>query len=472
MRNNFLKRTLPVACLAAAAVWAQNDDDVRALPLSMTTQVDAGQVVKGDWNGGNIDDQFIQRTSVWLTQEIQIGKRLDVRAGVGGLFWYAVPTPGAGITEAGRFAQLPKFGPGITRADMVYRFSDEPNPMFTLQAGFFPYKYNPDASNLGEYLLRSGAYPGNTSTGGWNLMGNAYMMQGLRLNVSLWGGKFQSEFLLPMERDLPPNNDLSPTYIGTVMPIRGLEFGGGVSCHHCISVRPSRTSPEVGPNRDFSTYGFGSGYVRRNPGYNPALATTAYNGTNPKYVFDSTSFYSFQGIKLMARTSFDPKAYITLPMLGSEDLKIFAEVALLGLENRPFYYEKRSERMPVMFGINLPTFRALDLLSFQMEYYGSRFPNSLENAVTFQMPTLSFQDSNGIVIYDPNFYDPNNKALKDDDWKWSVVAKKQIIKGLNLYAVAANDNMRLPFWTATPSWQPVTNKPKDWYYLVRFELGI
>lgn len=472
MRNNLLKGTLLAGCLAATASWAQNDEDVRVLPTSMVTQVDGGQVVKGSWNGGNIDDEFIQRTSVWITQEIAVGKRLDIRAGVGGLFWYAVPRPDPVYSEVGRFAQLPKFGPGITRADMVYRFSDEPNPMFTLQAGYFPYKYNPDASNLGEYLLRSGAYPGYISNGGWNLMGNAYMMQGVRLNMALWGGKFQSEFLLPMERDLPPNGDLSPTYIGTVTPVRGFEIGGGVTCNHCLAVRPSRTSPEIGPDQDFSTYGFGSGYVIENPAFNPAAEPTAYGGSNPRYVFDSTNFYSFQGIKVMARTSFDPKAFIEIPMMGPNDLKIFAEIAVLGWENRPFYYEKRSERMPVMFGINIPTFRALDILSFQMEYYGSRFPNSMENAIIYQMPTLSFQDSTGIVSYDPNLYDPDNSALTRDNWKWSVFGSKEIVKGLRIHTTVASDNMRLPFWTATNSWTPVTNGPKDWYYLIRLELGM
>src|SRR5690606_22629396 len=124
---------------------------------------------------------------------------------------------------------------------MEYRFADE-NPMFTLQVGYFPYKYNPDAANLGEYLLRSGAYPGYVSTGGWNLLGNGYMMRGARVNMALWGGRSRTEFLLPMEQDLPgTNGDLSPALITTVAPVKGFEFGAGASCHHCLSVKPSST---------------------------------------------------------------------------------------------------------------------------------------------------------------------------------------------------------------------------------------
>jgi hypothetical protein len=452
MKHFIAKSALATFCLAAPLAWAQEDDGVRALPLSMVTQVDGGQVVKGTWNGSNIDDQFIQRTSVWITQEIAVGERLNVRAGVGGLFWYATPTPDPGYSEVGRFSQLPKF---------------------TLQAGYFPYKYKPDAANLGEYLLRSGAYPGYLTSGGWNLMGNGYMMQGIRLNMALWGGKFQSEFLLPMERDLPPNGDLSPTYIGTVTPMPGVEIGGGVACHHCIAVKPSITSPEIEYGANFTAYGNGSGYIIENPSYNPALPGTDLTGNNPRYIYDSTQFYTFKGVKLMARASFDPKAFIPMPLLGPQDLKIFGEVALLGVKDHPFYYEKKTERMPVMFGVNIPTFRVLDLLSFQMEYYGSRFANSLENAYQYQTPTLPFTDSNNVSVSDPNLHDRNAEAVIKDNWKWSLYAKKQVVKGLNIYAQAANDHMRLPFWTALNSWTPVTNRQKeDWYYLIRFELGI
>lgn len=481
MRYNFLKSAIVAFCLAIPLAWGGEDDDVRALPLSMVTQLDGGQVVKGTWNGSNIDDAFIQRTSVWITQEITIGSRLDVRAGVGGLFWYATPRPDPGISEVGRFAQLPKFGPGITRADMVYRLGNVKSPMFTLQAGFFPYKYNPDAKNLGEYLLRSGAYPGYLTTGGWNIVSEAgYMMQGIRLNMSLWGGRFQSEFLLPMERDLPPNGDLSPAYIGTVRPFPGIEVGGGVSCHHCIAVKPSVTSPKVKYGGDATTIGNGSGYIIENPAYTDSLPITDLTGSNPRYIYDSAQFYTFQGVKLMARASFDPKAYVSMPMLGPQDLKIFGEVALLGVKNYPFYYEKKSERMPVMFGINLPVtpltyagFRLLDLLSFQMEYYNSPFANSLENAYQYQNPTYPFVDSNSVSVSDPNLHDKSADAVAKDNWKWSLYGKKQVVKGLNLYAQVANDHLRLPFWTALNSWSPITTRQgKDWYYLVRFELGI
>lgn len=484
MQKSFLTPALLASCLVASVVpirGAEDNSDVIILPLSMTTQVDAGQLMKGNTGStsGNPSNQdFIQRTSVWLTQEIVIRERLDVKIGVGGLFWYSFPgaEPSSTASSITPFASLTKFGPGISRADMTYRFGEAKAPMFTLQAGFFPYKYNSDAKDLGEYLLRSGTYPGYLVSGGWNLISEAgYMMRGLRLNMALWDGKFQSDFLLPMEQDMRPTGDLSPTYVASVTPVRGVEIGGGVSCSHCIAVNPSKTSPEAKMGSDISrNIGNGNAYIVKNTMYIDTLPTTEITGTNPKYVYDTTGrYYTFQGVKLMGRLSLDPKAYISMPLLGAQDLKVFGEVALLGVKNYPFYYEDVWRRMPVMVGFNLPTFRLLDAFSFQVEYYNSKFPNSIWNVYNYGMPTYDFVDNLGNQNIDPNVFDPNNKVVKRDNWKWAMYARKEIIKGIRLYAQVADDNLRVPDFNVTPGARPVTNiQGKDWYYLVRLELGI
>src|SRR5690606_29868202 len=270
--------------------------------------------------------------------------------------------------------------------------------------------------------------------------------------------------------------DLSPTYIATVRPIAGIEVGGGIACHHCIAVKPSVTSPkrkDSQSQQDLDRDGNGSGHIVENPNLDENQAAHHLYGNNPKYIYDTTNFYTFQGLKLMARASADPKAYVPMPFLGPEDLKVFGEVALLGVKDYPFYYEKKTERMPVMFGLNLPTFRWLDLLTFQMEYYNSPFPNSIENAYRFQMPTLPFVDALGNSNLDPNEYDPTRREITEDNWKWSLLARKTFARGLTLYAQAANDNLRLQNWKAEQSYVPTTNiQGRDWYYLVRLELGI
>src|SRR5690606_37566794 len=143
---------------------------------------------------------------------------LTLTMGVGGVFWYALPINPSDFTT-----RQTQFGPGISQAQARYAFGDVQDPAAMLQMGFFPYKYNADAKNLGEYLMRSGTYPGYVVTGGWNMLNSAgYMVQGARLNVPLWDGKFQSDFILAMERDLPPLFGITPAYVATLKPVAGV----------------------------------------------------------------------------------------------------------------------------------------------------------------------------------------------------------------------------------------------------------
>ncbi|MDB5105984.1 MAG: hypothetical protein JWP91_3673 [Fibrobacteres bacterium] len=452
------------AASAEATEGTGNDADVRALPLSMSTQVDAGQVVHGHVNDQPLKEQFLQRTAVWLTQEVVIKDRLSVKAGIGGVFWYAIP--GGELNGDAAHKNLTRFGPGISQVQAIYSFGALESPSAKIQMGLFPYKYNPDAMNLGEYLLRSGTYPGILQTGGWNIVSKAaYMMQGVRLNVPLWDGRFQSDFLLPMERDIAPMGDLSPTYVASLRPVAGLEIGAGADCNHCIAFKPSRTSPKKLADPNDPSGNPGNAYIIANP-------DVAGRDTLP-YIRDTTRFYTFQGVKLMGRVSLDPKAYFASDLLGAEDLKVFAELAVLGVKNYPFLYEKVGERMPIMFGVNLPTFKLLDVLSFQMEHYKSKFPNSSYDLYYFNLPIVNGVTKNGIRTQNPNTYDMENSAVRRDDWKWSVYAKREIAKGISIYAQVANDHLRVPAFDLKPSWTQITDRNgKDYYYMVRFEMGI
>jgi len=51
------------------------------------------------------------------------------------------------------------FYPYLSRAEYSHYFGDVKNPYITLSAGYFPFKYNSDVKNLGEYLFRTGTYP-------------------------------------------------------------------------------------------------------------------------------------------------------------------------------------------------------------------------------------------------------------------------------------------------------------------------
>lgn len=447
-----LLSALALSAGVPGALGSAGDSNVHYNPISIAGQIDAGQIIHGEtgWhesgslNGVKLEGDFFQRTGVWITQEATVKEHLTLKMGVGGLFWYALPTGGDPSSK------LTQFGPGISQAQAIYRFGDADHPVTSLQMGFFPYKYNPDAKDLGEYLLRSGAYPNYVVSGGWNMISSAaYMVEGFRLNASLLDDKLQLDAILPMEHDVPPMFDLSPTLVTTFKPVPGIDLGAGVDCNHCIAIHPSRESPHVVGNQIITSAALDS--------------TGTYN-----YTFDTTAFYTFQGVKLMGRLSLDPKALVDMGgMMGPEDLKLYGEVAVLGLKNYGYLYDDIFRRMPVMVGVNMPTFKLLDVLSFEFEYYNTKFPTSLYQPIANQLPTLDLiQGSTDQAAYD---------RANRDDYKWCVYAKKEVIQGIQLYAQIASDHIRSIAYNAgpQPTFVPITNRNgKDWYYILRLQFGI
>jgi hypothetical protein len=452
----------PPACAQGGA-----GDSVRTDPLAVSASLDFGQVVSG-WSQApqaSLNGQFLQRTGVWLTQKASIRGRFDLTMGVGGMFWHALPEQ-----RNSPLAVSTRFGPGISRAFGLYRFGDLDAPAATLQMGYFPYKYNPEATNLGEYLLRSGTYPGTLVTGGWNIITSAaYMMQGLRLTLPLWDGRFVSDFVLPMERDLPPMYSLSPTYMATWKPFPGLELGGGVVWNHGIPIRPSKESPRIEANR-----------IILSRTVNPDTAAVG-EGSGAEYylyTYDSTRYYTFPGLQLGGRISLDPKAFLGVTSLGPQDWKLYAEAAVLGWKNYPFLYEKRYDRMPVMAGFNFPTFGLLDILSLEVQHYRSQFENNIYQVFMSQVPTWTLVDPSGLALGEGYAAvaakaREQERRIAGDDWKWSIYAKKEVYRGLRLLGQIASDHMRPTDVNQNPFFVPVTNRNgKEWYYLMRLELGI
>jgi hypothetical protein len=504
-------------CLSGAITAFSQDSSVIFKPLTISSGVEAGEVVNG------YDEQYrvqlVQgghwqaRLGVWLSQEVNINKRLTFKMGVGGLFYNPYPeetkTPDDFTT---------KFGPGIAQATGIYSFGgDDPGkPWFQLQFGYFPYKYNNEASNLGEYLLRSGCYPGYIMGGNWNIIGDAvYRVLGARLSNYLFDKSLKMDLLISMERDVPPMYDLSPTFICdytlpwgiSASPYKGLiEIGAGVDWNHAISANENKTTPKDAANR-----------------YLPANATIIVNGVpqnaggpngrvlgsndgiyrDPNtgdIVTDSFAgvekYYSFRGVKLMGKACLDLKALFPSRLLGKEDLKFFGEVAVLGVENFPYYYDSITKRMPVMFGFNFPCFKFLDICSIQWEWYGSPWENSTYNPVWNQLPLPNNAPDNPTsYLNDSNLYRQTlstssasyiknwstlNDFFSTDNWKWSILLQKRFNKYFKLSLQMADDNLRLKLNSGRSNYIPTTrgnDNPfsfflNQWYYMFRLDYGI
>src|SRR3954469_9242906 len=138
------------------AIAEETETKITDRKVSIVGFVDAGQIVSGNLNGDKMNGSFLNRDGVALTYSGTMNDNLHMNIGVGGLFWKPIPETSNDQTK--RIG----FGPGISEASAQYDFSSS----LTLKFGFFGYKYNSDASDLGEYLLRSEAYPNIIFSGG------------------------------------------------------------------------------------------------------------------------------------------------------------------------------------------------------------------------------------------------------------------------------------------------------------------
>lgn len=225
-------------CALAALGNASAADEVVRHPLSFGASLDFGQVVKGRFfeqvsSDSIADGQVITRTGVYLNEGASYGN-LDIRLTIAGLYWSVLPEQRAEFEK-----RLVYFGAGIGQAQAVYSFGDKEEPWSELSVGFFPIKYNPDSKNLGEYLYRSGTYPGVLYTGGWSFLNSsAYMAQGVRFHLPTFSGKLTHDFTLTMERDMEPIYDFSPGYSFTWKPVSHFELGGGLIWAHGLQIQP------------------------------------------------------------------------------------------------------------------------------------------------------------------------------------------------------------------------------------------
>jgi hypothetical protein len=488
MKTNILRQgKVPLLALGAALLLsapAASHAEWVMQPVHFGSSVDLGQVVKG-YSDVPLEDFSITRTGAYLSVSAIRDEKLELRIGLGGLFWYAANT------GAGAEYRLMKFGSGMGEAQAIYSFGDARNPSSKLQVGFFPIKYG-DSHNLGEYLYRSGTYPGYIVTGGWSYMQSAaYMGEGIRYTLPMLNGMLVHDFTLLSDRDWEPLHDLSPGYTLTVKPTGFLEAGAVVVWSHAIPARPSRVQPKTMQNA-YSTnskmpvagaagFGVSETVVFNTPGDPSSGVDTIIVDTTAREAqtlrdwaaceagdCSNIDYYTFKGFKGMVRASFDVGVLLGMPQIDAGDFKLYGEVALLGFQDQPYYYDDKSERMPMMAGLNIPTFGLLDRLSAEVEYHKSRFTNSIYavGAQGTPQPVTKEDGSAGGYAYQ------GRPEYTKDDWKWSFYARRSLYQGVNVHAQVASDHQRHPDFWGVMSDASITNKTTDWYYVFRVDFNL
>ncbi len=388
-----------------------------ALPISqedlqVSAYVDGGRFQLAD---SSVDGEVLNRMgSRWLIDK-QIDDHWSAMATLQWMFWRNQATDIALFHVAGL-----KFDSDLQG---ILRYKTG-NSLF--KGGLYEFKYNPDSKNLGEYLLRSEAYPTLVeSSQGKDLLAYSYSRV-MGVEYGLHGERFSHTALLYAEQFNVPVNDLSAVYLATYGS-ETAELGLGVAYHRFLDLGKKMNNNVLAPAQ--------RQYVEANN-----LETKA--------------------VKLSLRGRVDFGAMQT----SLEGFKLYAEAALLGLKSDTLFYKNMKERLPVMMGVDIPTHGFLNTLSVETEYFGNPYYErkySIKDANGGNFSPLPFIDDYQAV---------NIPHVSKDDWRWSVYVHKALNKWIDFKVRGASDHLRLLNWDGDyEGGTPMTRRTKDFYILARIE---
>jgi hypothetical protein len=445
-----------LAVLAAAAVPAfAGNDSLQALNITLWGRTTLGQVVSSATEEGQYDFDF---KGEWL-ENFEGGVRLNrqVLPGLLGRFHVGFGVNASTVRQKNSISieqTAKKFTASLLDASMLYTLGNLflKKDTFQIEFGYFPFKYNPQSTNLGEYLYRSNTYPGVLISGFENSNIDKPKVGGLHLSyLCNAGGKLKQDVLLNSELDIYPLHDLNLTYMAAYAPHPIFTIGAGVEFARLVVFDAKKTTPGTDKNSHPT--------VDKWVGY-------------PDTMTHDTTLYTFSGTKLMGRATLDIKEIIEaftgkIKLFGSEDLKLYGETAVLGVKDYPGWYNDIRKRIPIMGGFNLPTFKVLDVLSIEVERYQSPYWNSQEFIWKSQSPVPYIGSAAG-----SNYNGWNDSLAKtDDDWKWSIYASRKIGKLFRISAQAASDHTPRNWYTQGPpsavKYTDMVPRSWDWYYMMR-----
>ncbi len=437
------KRFGVLSVLAATALfsgWSYGEIDAPALFPSGFASLRLGQIVKGQKE--TVVGKDAKSDHVWV-QEMNVGLSLDSKfknvpatAKIG--LEISVCNDNSPVENDGGLSRRLNFYPFLSRADLVFNLKENDNINLMIDAGYFPFKYNASVRNLGEYLFRTGTYPQYIVT---DVDFPMARLMGVRFG-GIVRKVFSFDILLTVNTEWTAIGDVNLSGLIAWKPHPLFELGLGGSWCSIISVDWDKTTPVTE----------GTKYLDRIPGTND---TAIYN-------------YTFAGQKLMGRLTLDLKKILPWKgIFGEEDLKLYSESAILGLINYPVSmdgytrYDTLWQRIPIMGGFNIPTFKLMDVLNIEIEWFGNPYVNNL-NPIKFdnQPVTLSSLQNEKSSKY---------MNLHDDDWKWSVYGKKTFANHFFIKAQFASDHIRWFRLDYTKmDGKEALRKIDDWYYTVKF----
>jgi hypothetical protein len=490
-----------------------------SLQMHAKSWTDIGRVMHStDTLQTNFNRNWEQSMGVQMSATAELGPNLEGGLGFGMFQVYH----SLGSTNQEKFT-LSKFFNYVSDAHVTYWMGDRTNPFFSATAGDFMYNYNPEVKNLGLYLFRGAVYPGFLVSGFKDFHTDTTRASFLGLHLHNALGNFSHDLLLYSERDLPPSFDWSLGYVAKYRLFDALDIGAGANFYHLIPDDAGITTPDgaalFSQDSSLTAQGGSAPYDRF---YTEGRIDTVRDEKGqividtasglPKLRYQPTLAYTDQGIKVMAMFDLDIKKALGLTApFGERDLKLYGEGGIIGVKNYGSVYAHINERIPFMFGFNLPAFGILDVLSVEVEHYGAKYkadysklgynqslyfkniapprllaqkapspiPISLNNWVDlvgsnqYQLTPdgnlLEIQTGKIIPVKGTDL-DPENQTA--DDWKWSLNVEKTFAGHVQFSAQAANDHyvprpVRGGLISENSGLSEIFSSMKDWYFMAR-----
>ena len=447
------RRTLLTAFtgIALSAGMCQGGDS-STVQLKITpsgfASMEFGEIVKGGVNsktGKAMDNTWMKNFIAGLSVSAALSKRNSLAIGMEMQMYNDFPITSA-LLSYPEFRYL-YFYPYLSRAEYTHVFGDVKTPYLSLSSGYFPFKYNSDVKNLGEYLFLTGTYP-------------QYILD---------------EFDFPLARLLGVHARLTPTISGlTDLKIEGILYSNlqwyAVGDWNLAFIASDNVA-------DFIDVGLGITLNSILPTDN--TVTTPHNPATLYHVtYDATtgtsdsSFYTFKGTKLMARAAIDFKKFVPFSLFGKQDLRLYGEAAILGLTDYPknllggVSYDSILERIPISAGFNIPAFGLFDVLSVEVEYFKCPFPNDVGAVTNYGLPIPGPVNATGATNY------WGMGEYWHDKWKWSVHASKKIATNYTIMAQAASDHLRpLAVNDQNVDFEEIFHNTNQWYYMLKCTAG-
>ena len=332
-----------------------------------------------------------------------------------------------------------QFRPVLPQAVGIFNFGIDELVDFEIEAGMMEYAFNTEVKNLGNYLYRSSAYPLTMVTNIDNIYSS---LMGARVQAGFFENQLKFGALMNSITHQSPFFDFNLSlYLSYLMPNRLLDVGLGFMFERLIAIDKDATD-----------------------------CTTLWSALG-----DST--LTLRGQKLDARVTLDIKQiFPDVTIFGENDLKIYAEGAILGLKDPAYYPDDPNypgsnllHRIPLMFGINVPTFKILDLLTFEMEYCSYPYPIDwwgMSQAAPSPKPA-------NITGTSPDDVKWREIYKTKDNLKWTFYLKKSISK-FDIIGLIANDHIR--YETFFPERQFFTEQSlrdnKDWHWYIKLQYNL